>query len=122
MVQKKNLPSHKFKNKNKSEDNDKFDGKNKASHSTNFKKNTDRKKGACHISGELDHWAPNCLNRYDKRGNGSKTANVIIGGDTEMKDVGCGRKDLLCADGKWLTCFCSWCWYGKFEVNFGKEI
>ncbi|KAK1629707.1 hypothetical protein QYE76_004022 [Lolium multiflorum] len=107
VVQKKNFQSHKFKNKNKSEGKGKFDGKNKASHSTNFKKKTDKKKGACHVCGEPDHWAPNCPNRYDKRGNGGKTANVVIAGDTEMKDAGYGRKDLLRADGKRLTCFCS---------------
>ncbi|KAK1618175.1 hypothetical protein QYE76_023692 [Lolium multiflorum] len=99
----------------------KFDGKNKASHSTNFKKKTDKKKGACHVCGGPDHWAPNCPNRYDKRGNDDKTANVVIAGDTEMKDVGYGRKDLLRADGKRLTCFCSWCWYGKSEVYFGED-
>ena len=90
VVQKKNFQSHKFKNKNKSEGKGKFDGKNKASHSTNFKKKTDKKKGACHVCGEPDHWAPNCPNRYDKRGNGGKTANVVIAGDTEMKDAGYG--------------------------------
>jgi hypothetical protein len=90
VVQKKNFQSHKFKNKNKSEGKGKFDGKNKASHSTNFKKKTDKKKGACHVCGEPDHWAPNCPNRYDKRGNSGKTANVVIAGDTEMKDVGYG--------------------------------
>ncbi|KAK1616127.1 hypothetical protein QYE76_021644 [Lolium multiflorum] len=158
VVQKKNFQSHKFKNKNKSEGKGKFDGKNKASHSTNFKKKTDKKKGACHVCGEPDHWAPNCPNRYDKRGNGGKTANVVIAGDTQMKDVEYGifptvlsvcdsrdwwidtgvnthvgmfrcfhvfflscRKDLVRADGKRLTCFCSWCWYGKSEVYFGKD-
>jgi hypothetical protein len=87
VVKKKNFLSHKFKNKNKSEGKGKFDGKNKASHSTNFKKKTDKKKGACHVCGEPDHWAPNCPNRYDKCGNGGKTANVVIAGDTEMKDA-----------------------------------
>ncbi|KAK1606798.1 hypothetical protein QYE76_030471 [Lolium multiflorum] len=65
VVQKKNFQSHKFKNKNKSEGKGKFDGKNKASHSTNFKKKTDKKKGACHVCGEPDHWAPNCPNHYN---------------------------------------------------------
>ncbi|KAK1606274.1 hypothetical protein QYE76_029947 [Lolium multiflorum] len=32
------------------------------------------------------------------------------------------RKDFLRADGKRLTCFCSWCWYGGSEVYFGKTI
>ncbi|KAK1604465.1 hypothetical protein QYE76_028138 [Lolium multiflorum] len=78
VVQKKNFQSHKFKNKNKSEGKGKFDGKNKASHSTNFKKKTDKKKGACHFYGEPDHWAPNCPNRYDKRGNGGKTVKLLL--------------------------------------------
>jgi hypothetical protein len=89
LVQKKNFQSHKFKNKNKFEGKGKFDGKNKASHSTNFKKKSDKKKGACHVCGDPDHWAPSCPNRFDKRGNSGKTANVVIG-DTEMKDVGYG--------------------------------
>ncbi|KAK1693099.1 hypothetical protein QYE76_009796 [Lolium multiflorum] len=121
VVQDKNFQSHKFKNKNKSEGKGKFDGKNKASHSTDFKKKTDKKKGACHICGEPNHWAPNCPNHYDKRGNGGKTDNVVIPGDTEMMDVGYGRKDLLCADGKRLMCFCSWCWYGCKWV-FKKKL
>jgi hypothetical protein len=69
VVKKKNFLSHKFKNKNKSEGKGKFDGKNKASHSTNFKKKIDKKKGTCHVCGEPDHWASNCPNRYDKRAN-----------------------------------------------------
>ncbi|KAK1692923.1 hypothetical protein QYE76_009620 [Lolium multiflorum] len=43
--------------------------------------------------------------RHDRRGNSGKSANVVIGVDTEMKDVGYGCKDLLRADGKRLTCF-----------------
>jgi hypothetical protein len=50
VVQKENFQSHKFKNKNKSKGNDKFDGKNKASNSTNFKKKTDNKKGDCLVA------------------------------------------------------------------------
>ena len=39
----------------------------------------------------IDHWAPSCPNRYDKRhlGKGGKTTNAVIG-DTDMKDVGYG--------------------------------
>ncbi|KAK1628041.1 hypothetical protein QYE76_002356 [Lolium multiflorum] len=33
----------------------------------------------------------------------------------ELEQFKC-RKDLLRADGKRLTCFCSWCWYGGSEV------
>ncbi|KAK1684503.1 hypothetical protein QYE76_045351 [Lolium multiflorum] len=125
VVQKKNFQSHKFKNKNKSKGKGKFDGKNKASHSTNFKKKNDKKKGACHVCGDPDHWAPNCPNRYDKHGNGGKTANVVIAGDTEMKDAGYGHKDLLRADGKRLTCFCSWCWYEAYasqDADYWKKV
>jgi hypothetical protein len=50
MVQKKNFQSLLSIGKGK------FDGKNKVSHSTNFKKKPDKKKGACHICGEPDHW------------------------------------------------------------------
>ena len=89
MVQKKNFQSHKSKNKNKYEGKGKFDAKNKASHSTNFKKKGDKKKGACHVCGDPDHWAPNCPNRFDRRGNSGKSSNVVIG-DVEMKDAGNG--------------------------------
>ncbi|KAK1650770.1 hypothetical protein QYE76_068575 [Lolium multiflorum] len=98
----------------------KFDEKNKASNSTNFKRKTPyKKKGNCHVCGAPGHWAPDCPERHDRRGNNGKSA---IGVDTEMKDVGYGRKDFLRADGKRLTCFCSWCWYGGSEVYFGKTI
>jgi hypothetical protein len=49
VVYKKNFQSHKLKHKNKFEGNDKFDGKNTASRSTNFKKNNYKEKGYCHI-------------------------------------------------------------------------
>jgi hypothetical protein len=63
---------------------------NKPSQSTNFKKKTDKKKGACQICGEHGHWAPSCPNRFDKRhGKSGKTANVVIG-DAKMKDSGYG--------------------------------
>ncbi|KAK1669835.1 hypothetical protein QYE76_057994 [Lolium multiflorum] len=120
VVQKKNFQSHKSKNKNNGKG--KFDEKNKASNSTNFKKKTPyKKKGNCHVCGAPGHWAPDCPERHDRRGNSGKSANVVIGVDTEMKDVGYGCKDLLRADGKRLTCFCSWCWYGGSEVYFGKD-
>jgi LTR polyprotein gag-polypeptide-like protein len=67
LVQRKNFQSHKFKNKNKTEGKGKFDGKNKATHSTNFKKKNDKRKGSCHVCGDPDHWAPSCPNRFDKR-------------------------------------------------------
>ncbi|KAK1683927.1 hypothetical protein QYE76_044775 [Lolium multiflorum] len=120
VVQKKNFQSHKSKNKNNGKG--KFDEKNKASNSTNFKRKTPyKKKGNCHVCGAPGHWAPDCPERHDRRGNSGKSANVVIGVDTEMKDVGYGRKDFLHADGKQLTCFCSWCWYGGSEVYFGKD-
>ncbi|KAM0833039.1 hypothetical protein ACQ4PT_064528 [Festuca glaucescens] len=129
VVQKKNFQSHKSKNKNNGKG--KFDEKNKASNSTNFKRKTPyKKKGNCHVCGAPGHWAPDCPERHDRRGNSGKSANVVIGVDTEMKDVGYGisptvlsvcRKDFLRADGKRLTCFCSWCWYGRSEVYFGKD-
>ncbi|KAK1668733.1 hypothetical protein QYE76_056892 [Lolium multiflorum] len=101
VVQKKNFQSHKSKNKNNGKG--KFDEKNKASNSTNFKKKTPyKKKGNCHVCGAPGHWAPDCPERHDRRGNS-------------------GCKDLLRADGKRLTCFCSWCWYGGSEVYFGKD-
>jgi hypothetical protein len=83
VVQKKNFQSHKFKNKNK------FGGKNKASHSTSFRKKNDKKKGDCRICCRPDHWSHICPNRFDKRqhGNNGKAAHVVIG-DTEMKEVG----------------------------------
>ncbi|KAK1626416.1 hypothetical protein QYE76_000731 [Lolium multiflorum] len=103
VVQKKNFQSHKSKNKNNGKG--KFDEKNKASNSTNFKRKTPyKKKGNCHVCGAPGHWAPDCP-RHDRRGNSSKSANVVIGVDTLM-NVGYGRKDLLRADGKRLTCFC----------------
>ena len=90
-MQRKNFQSHKFKNKNKTEGKGKFDGKNKATHSTNFKKKNDKRKGSCHVYGDPDHWAPSFPNRFDKHqhGNSGKAANVVIS-DTEMKDVGYG--------------------------------
>uniref|UniRef100_A0ACD5X409 Uncharacterized protein n=1 Tax=Avena sativa TaxID=4498 RepID=A0ACD5X409_AVESA len=122
LVQKRNFQPHKFKNKGKFDDKGKFDGKNKASRSTSFKKKTDKRKGACHVCGDPNHWAPACPNRFDKRqhGKGSKTANVVMD-DVEMKDVGYGQRDSNRADGEWLACFCSWCWYGRSEVHFGKD-
>ncbi|KAK1693382.1 hypothetical protein QYE76_010079 [Lolium multiflorum] len=77
--------SHKFNNKNRFEGKGKFDVKNKASHSTNFKK---KKRGVCHVCGDPVHWTPNCLNCFDKRqhGKSGKTNNIVIG-DTEMKDA-----------------------------------
>ncbi|KAK1644533.1 hypothetical protein QYE76_062338 [Lolium multiflorum] len=78
VVQKKNFQSHKSKNKNNGKG--KFDEKNKASNSTNFKRKTP----------------------YKKKG--------MIGVGTAAS-----RKDFLRADGKRLTCFCSWCW-----KNFDK--
>ena len=91
VVQKQNFQPHKFKNKGKFDGKAKFDGKNKAVQHTNFKKKNDKKKGACHVCGDPDHWAPSCPNRYDKRhpGKGGKTANVVIG-DIDMKDAGYG--------------------------------
>ncbi|KAK1616765.1 hypothetical protein QYE76_022282 [Lolium multiflorum] len=104
VVQKINFQSHKSKNKNNGKC--KFDEKNKASNSTNFKRKTPyKKKGNYHVCGAPGHWAPDCPERHDRRGNNGKSANVVIGVDTEMKDVGYGRKDFLRADGKRLTCF-----------------
>ncbi|KAK1603864.1 hypothetical protein QYE76_027537 [Lolium multiflorum] len=89
VVQKKNFQSHKSKNKNSGKG--KFDEKNKASNSSNFKKKTPYKnKGNCHVCGAPGHWAPDCPERHDRRGNNGKSANVVIGVDTEMKDVGYG--------------------------------
>ncbi|KAK1664874.1 hypothetical protein QYE76_053033 [Lolium multiflorum] len=86
VVQKKNFQSHKSKNKNNGKG--KFDEKNKASNSTNFKRKTPyKKKGNCHVCGAPGHWAPDCPERHDRRGNSGKSANVVIGVDTEMKDV-----------------------------------
>ncbi|KAK1558124.1 hypothetical protein QYE76_016361 [Lolium multiflorum] len=86
VVQKKNFQSHKSKNKNNGKG--KFDEKNKASNSTNFKRKTPyKKKGNCHVCGAPGHWAPDCPERHDRRGNNGKSANVVIGVDTEMKDV-----------------------------------
>ncbi|KAK1669079.1 hypothetical protein QYE76_057238 [Lolium multiflorum] len=86
VVQKKNFQSHKSKNKNNEKG--KFDEKNKASNSTNFKRKTPyKKKGNCHVCGAPRHWAPDCPERHDRRGNSGKSANVVIGLDTEMKDV-----------------------------------
>ncbi|KAK1615902.1 hypothetical protein QYE76_021419, partial [Lolium multiflorum] len=59
VVQKKNFQSHKSKNKNNGKG--KFDEKNKASNSTNFKRKTPyKKKGNCHVCGAPGHWAPDC--------------------------------------------------------------
>ncbi|KAK1666514.1 hypothetical protein QYE76_054673 [Lolium multiflorum] len=77
----------------------------------NLPKTPCKNKGNCHVCGAPGHWAPDCPERHDRRGNSGKSANVVIGVDTEMKDVGYGRKDFLRADGKRLTCFCSWCWF-----------
>lgn len=79
----------KFKNKGKFDGKANIDGKNKVVQHTNFKKKNGKKKGACHVCGDPDHWAPSCPNRFDKRHpeKGGKTANVVIG-DTNMKDAG----------------------------------
>src|SRR3954465_2835200 len=80
LVQRKNFQSHKFKNKNKTEGKGKFDGKNKATHSTNFKNKNDKRKDSCHVCGDTDHWDPSFPNHFDKRqhGNSGKTTNVVI--------------------------------------------
>ncbi|KAK1628183.1 hypothetical protein QYE76_002498 [Lolium multiflorum] len=97
VVQKKNFQSHKSKNKNNGKG--KFDEKNKASNSTNFKRKTPyKKKGNCHVCGAPGHWAPDCLERHDRRGNSGKSANVVIGVDTEMKDVGYGISPTVLSD------------------------
>jgi hypothetical protein len=31
------------------------------------------------------------------------------------------RAGCLLVDGKWSTCFCSWCWYGRSEAYLGKD-
>ncbi|KAK1632096.1 hypothetical protein QYE76_006411 [Lolium multiflorum] len=95
--------------------------KNKASNSTNFKRKTPyKKKGNCHVCGAPGHWAPDCPEHHDQRENSGKSANVVIGVDTEMKDV--GRKDLLRVDGKRLTCFvcgvgCKWVFKKKLRPD-----
>ena len=78
MVQKKNYQSNKPKfNKKKSEAKGKPDSKFNSSHSTNFKK----KKGAYHVCGDPNHWAPRCPKRHELQQleNSGKTANVVIG-------------------------------------------
>ena len=93
IVQKKNFHLNKPQNnKNKSQGKGKFVAKNKPSQSTNFKKNSHKKrKGLCHVCGDPNHWAPRCLNRYEEREleKSGKSANVVIG-DTDMKDSGYG--------------------------------
>jgi hypothetical protein len=32
------------------------------------------------------------------------------------------RRDWSLADGKHISCMCSWCWYVHFEAHFGKEL
>ena len=86
MVQKKNYQPNKPKyNKKKYEGKGKPDNKFKPSSSTNFKK----KKGSCHVCGDLSHWAPRCPKRHELQQleNSGKTANVAMA-DTEMKDIG----------------------------------
>ena len=78
LVQKKNFQSYKSKNKGKPDGKGKFDVKNKASQSTNFKKKTDKKNGACHVCGDPDHWAPSCPNRYDKRQHGKSGRPLML--------------------------------------------
>ena len=77
VVQKKNCQANKTKNnKKKFEGKGKPDGKFKPSHSTNFKK----KKGSCHVCGDLNHWTPRCPKRHELQQleNSGKTANVFI--------------------------------------------
>jgi hypothetical protein len=59
LVQRKNFESYKSQNKTKYDGKGNFDGKNKDSHPTNFKKKTDKKKRVCPVCGDPDHWAPN---------------------------------------------------------------
>ncbi|KAK1633200.1 hypothetical protein QYE76_007515, partial [Lolium multiflorum] len=119
VVQKKNFQSNKSKNNNNGKG--KFDEKNKASNSTNFKRKTPyKKKGNCHVCGAPGHWAPDCPERHDRRGNSGKSANVVIGVDTEMKDV--GTVDFLRADGKRLTCFVRGVGTVDLKFTSGKTI
>ena len=82
LVQKKNFQSHNFKNKGKFDGKAKFDGKNKVVQHTNFKKKSDKKKGACHVCGDPDHWAPSCPNRYDKRHLGKGGITLMLSLET----------------------------------------
>ncbi|KAK1681303.1 hypothetical protein QYE76_042151 [Lolium multiflorum] len=77
VVQKKNFQSHKSKNKNNGKG--KFDEKNKASNSTNFKRKTPyKKKGNCHVCGAPGHWAPDCPELHDRRGNSGKSQMLLL--------------------------------------------
>ncbi|KAK1665909.1 hypothetical protein QYE76_054068 [Lolium multiflorum] len=103
VVQKKNFQSHKSKNKNNGKG--KFDEKNKASNSTNFKRKTPyKKKGNCHVCGAPGHWA-------------LIAQNAMIGVGTAAS-----RKDFLRADGKRLTCFVRGVGTVDLKFTSGKTI
>jgi hypothetical protein len=76
------------------------------SQTTNFKKKIEyKKKGSCHVCGDLNYWAPSCPKRFDKRShrNGGNSANVVVG-DTNMKDAGYGIFStilLVCHSPEW---------------------
>lgn len=107
LVQKKNPQAFHNKKKNKP-----F-VKPKAN--TEFKKKG-KGKGSCFVCGNSGHWAKDCPDRKDKQ---KKSANMVIsdaGGTSEY-----GRSRLLLVDGERIACSCSWCWYGRSEVYFGKD-
>ncbi|KAK1682334.1 hypothetical protein QYE76_043182 [Lolium multiflorum] len=82
VVPKKNFQSHKSKNKNNEKC--KFDEKNKASNSTNFKRKTPyKKKGNCHVCGAPGHWAPDCQNAMIGVGTATKHYDNPVEDDNE---------------------------------------
>ncbi|KAK1606651.1 hypothetical protein QYE76_030324 [Lolium multiflorum] len=99
-------------------------GKNKGvSQTTNFKKKgKTEKKDPCWVCGETGHWANRCPQRKGKKcqaGQNSNSVSMVIG-NTEEGTTGYGPR-FLSNDGKWVTCYYSWCWHGRSEVYFGKD-
>jgi hypothetical protein len=97
------------------------------------------------VCGSPDHWAKKCPNRKVRKPQPKqKTVNMVVsssGGGTSgygnlssvlsvfqstswWLDTGanvhvCSNASLLSSNQ--VTCFCSWCWDGRSDINFGKD-
>ncbi|WVZ53546.1 hypothetical protein U9M48_004472 [Paspalum notatum var. saurae] len=113
IVRKENSNAYRNNKKKKNKQNN----LSKPKQTATFKKEK-TEKGGCFVCGSTEHWAsacPDCKFNQEK-----KSANMVVSGAGEGTS-GYGRRDWSLVDGEWVACACSWCWYGRSEVYFGKD-